>query len=61
MPHWAQAIGHALPLMYFIRIIRGIILQGNTVSMIWPDIWPILVIMIVVMMIALRQYRRTLD
>jgi ABC-2 type transport system permease protein len=29
MPGWAQAIGEALPLTHFIRIVRGIMLKGN--------------------------------
>src|SRR5919108_3320467 len=29
MPGWAQAIGEALPLTYFLRIVRGITLKGN--------------------------------
>src|SRR5262249_16069662 len=29
MPGWAQAIGEALPLTHFIRIVRGIMLKGS--------------------------------
>src|SRR5207249_10656985 len=29
MPQWAQWIGEVLPLIHFIRIVRGIMLKGN--------------------------------
>src|SRR3990167_8531304 len=41
MPKWAQWLGHVLPLTYFLRIVRGIVLKGNTFALIWPNLWPI--------------------
>ncbi|HEV3409110.1 MAG TPA: ABC transporter permease, partial [Chthoniobacterales bacterium] len=32
MPQWAQAIGEIFPLTHFLRIVRGILLKGNTAS-----------------------------
>jgi ABC-2 type transport system permease protein len=32
MPGWAQAIGEALPLTHFLRVVRGILLKGLTLS-----------------------------
>lgn len=61
MPGWAQAIGNLLPLTYFNRMVRGILLKGAGWSDIWPHVWPMLVFQIVVMSIAVRFYRRTLD
>jgi len=61
MPEWAQRIGSLLPLTYFLRIVRGIILKGNTFAFIWPSIWPMLVFMAAVILIALKRYRKTLD
>lgn len=61
MPIWAQWIGKMLPLTYFLRIVRGIILKGNGFFEVWPNIWPILVFMTVALMIGLIRYRRTLD
>ena len=29
MPGWAQAIGEALPLTHFLRVVRGVLLKGN--------------------------------
>jgi ABC-2 type transport system permease protein len=61
MPEWAQTIGQILPLTYFNRLARGILLKGNGWADLWPDIWPMLVFTTVVMTIAVRTYRRTLD
>src|SRR6266404_5499640 len=61
MPRWAQAIGNALPLTYFNRLVRGILLKGAGWADLWPHVWPMLIFMFVVMAIAVRFYRRTLD
>ncbi|MEZ0604186.1 ABC transporter permease [Paraburkholderia sp. IW21] len=61
MPRWAQFIGNLLPLTYFNRLIRGILLKGNGWTDLWPSVWPMALFTVIVMAIALRFYRRTLD
>jgi ABC-2 type transport system permease protein len=61
MPAWAQFIGNLLPLTYFNRLIRGIVLKGNGWEDLWPSVWPMALFTVIVMGIALRFYRRTLD
>jgi ABC-2 type transport system permease protein len=61
MPKWAQYIGSLLPLTYFNRLVRGILLKGNDWADLWPSVWPLAVFTVVMMGIALRFYRRTLD
>ncbi len=61
MPQWAQTLGNILPLTYFNRLIRGILLKGNGLWDLWPNIWPIVLFTVVVMGIAVKFYRRTLD
>ena len=61
MPDWAQAIGEALPLTHFLRIVRGILLKGNGMMEIWPEVWPLLAFAAVAWTVAILRYRRTLD
>ena len=61
MPQWAQVLGDLLPLTYFNRLIRGIMLKGNGWADSWPSVWPLIVFTLVVMTIAVKTYRRTLD
>ena len=61
MPDWAQWIGAVLPLTHFLHLVRGIMLKGNTLAELWPNIWPILAFMAVILALGLLVYRRTLD
>ena len=61
MPVWAQRIGEILPLTHFLRIVRGIILKGNSLDQILPNLWPITLFLIVSLSIGLKRYRSTLD
>jgi ABC-2 type transport system permease protein len=61
MPVWAQWIGNVLPLTHFLRLVRGIMLKGSGLLVLWPDVWPILAFAIGAIAIGLAVYRRTLD
>jgi ABC-2 type transport system permease protein len=61
MPTWAQAIGEVLPLTHFLRIIRGILLKGNGLAEIAPEIWPLALFTFVMLAIGIKRYRQTLD
>ena len=61
MPGWAQVIGEMLPLTHFLRLIRGVMLKGNSVPELWANIWPLLAFMVVVLAVGLKRFRRTLD
>ncbi len=61
MPGWAQAIGEVLPLTHFLRIVRGVLLKGNGLAEILPELWPMLAFLVVALTLALLRYRRTLD
>jgi len=61
MPKWAQVIGNLLPLTYFNRLVRGILLKGNGWANSWPSVWPIIIFTLVVMTVAVKTYRQTLD
>jgi ABC-2 type transport system permease protein len=61
MPVWAQCIGEILPLTHYLRIVRGILLKGNDMAHILPNLWPIALFLLVALSIGLIRYRRTLD
>jgi len=61
MPVWAQYIGTCLPITHFLRIVRGVLLKGNGLYEILPELWPIVLFVTVAMAIGIKRYRRTLD
>ncbi len=61
MPRWAQTIGSILPLTHFLRLVRGVMLKGNTFADSWPHTWPMLLFLLAVILIGLSRYKRTLD
>ncbi len=61
MPIWARAIGEAWPLTHVIRITRGILLKGNGLHAILPDVWPIALFAVVAGTVAMLSFRETLD
>jgi ABC-2 type transport system permease protein len=61
MPEWAQWIGEVLPLTHFLRVLRGILLKGNGLAEIAPELWPIGLFLLIAALIALARYRETLD
>ena len=61
MPIWAQWIGELMPMTHAIRIIRGMLLKGNGVGEIAPELWPMALFTLIVMGVAAWFYRETLD
>jgi ABC-2 type transport system permease protein len=61
MPVWAQWVGSILPNTHFLRIVRGILLKGNGLAEISPEIWPLLAFLVVAMTVGVKRYRQTLD
>jgi ABC-2 type transport system permease protein len=61
MPGWAQAIGEALPLTHYIRIVRGIMLKGASLYDLRVEAAALAGLMLVAMTLAVRRFRTTLD
>ncbi len=61
MPVWAQWAGELFPVTHALRIVRGVLLKGNGVAEIVPELWPIAAFTLVVVVIATWSYRVTLD
>src|SRR6202008_3230890 len=61
MPEWAQALGEALPLTHFLRIVRGVMLKGTGAAELLPELWPMLAFLAVAGGVALLRYKKTVD
>jgi ABC-2 type transport system permease protein len=61
MPRWAQWLGEIFPTTHAIRIVRGVLLKGNGVADIMPELWPMALFTLIVVTIGAWLYRETLD
>ena len=61
MPDWAQAIGQVIPVTHFLRVVRGALLKGQTLSDMWRELAALAAFVCVVTALAMARYRRTLD
>jgi len=60
MPLIPQLIGNILPLTYFIRISRGIIMKGVGVTVLWPDVAALVVYSLVVMIVRSLEFQEAI-
>jgi ABC-2 type transport system permease protein len=61
MPAWAQWVGEVFPTTHAMRIVRGLLVKGNSPADILPELWPIALFMVAVVAIAVWCYRETLE
>ena len=52
MPDWAQSVGEFLPLTHYLRIVRGILLKGNGLHDVNPDLWPIAIFAAIMLVVG---------
>ena len=60
MPRAVQYITLIDPLRYFLIILRGCFLRGGSVSLFWPQYWPLVLMGIISMIVAGKLFRRRL-
>jgi len=61
MPEPAQYLARILPITYYLRIIRGIVLKGIGLDELWADVWPLAVFGVVIFTLAVLRFRKSLD
>jgi drug efflux transport system permease protein len=61
MPEPAQYFARILPITYFLRIIRGIVLKGTGLADLWPEVWPLGLFGAVIFTLAVLRFRKSLD
>jgi ABC-2 type transport system permease protein len=60
MPLPIYLIGYAIPLTYFLKIVRGVVLKGWTIVDAWPHALPLLCMAILIMTVSAAKVRKRL-
>ena len=61
MPAPAQWIGAALPLTYFLRVLRGILLKGTGLEAFWRESVVLIGFSVVLIAASVRRFRKTVE
>lgn len=61
MPAAARAIGLALPLTHFLRVLRGVLLKGATLPMLTAEGALLVAFAVVLFAVAVRRFRKTIE
>ena len=61
MPEPAQLIGLVLPLTYFLKVLRGILLKGVVFTNVWQPTVSMIVIATVLLAVSVRRFRKTIE
>ncbi|MGE4282230.1 MAG: ABC transporter permease [Clostridia bacterium] len=61
VPVWIRPISFLIPLSYFMRIDRGIILKGVGMNYLWQDTLALLVFLTIILVTAIKRFRKSLD
>ncbi|MCX5776219.1 MAG: ABC transporter permease [Candidatus Firestonebacteria bacterium] len=60
MPEPAQYITYFIPLRYYLTIIRGIVLKGNGLDILWPDILALAAFGLIIFTLSSLRFRKKL-
>jgi ABC-2 type transport system permease protein len=61
MPQFFQWIGLLLPLTYFLKVLRGILLKGVGIASLWREVAALATFAAVLVALAVARFRKTLD
>ncbi len=61
MPQWVQLLTLAIPLTYYLEIMRGIVLKGVGLFALWNWVVPMTGLMVVIMGVAILRFKKQLD
>ncbi|MBM4441840.1 MAG: ABC transporter permease [Candidatus Rokubacteria bacterium] len=61
MPKGAQLLAATIPLTYYLRVVRGIVLKGVGLESLWPSLWPLAIFGAVVFTLSVLRFRKQLD
>jgi ABC-2 type transport system permease protein len=61
MPHVIQAVTYAIPLRYFLEIVRGLFLKGSGMAELWPQAAALLGFGVGIFSLSVLRFHRTLE
>lgn len=61
LPVLLQWVGLALPLTYYVNVVRGIVIKGVGFSFLWRQIVPLVVLALIVFGLAIRRFQKKID
>ncbi|HYL56901.1 MAG TPA: ABC transporter permease [Gemmatimonadales bacterium] len=61
MPEIAQWLGLFVPLTYFLKVVRGILLKGVGLEALWEEVLILVAFAVVLIVASVRRFRKTLD
>jgi ABC-2 type transport system permease protein len=61
MPAPMFYLGYLIPLTYFLRILRGIILKGVGLEHLWIEVVPLAIFGVVIFLLSVSRFRKTLE
>jgi ABC-2 type transport system permease protein len=59
MPEPAQWIGALVPLTYYLRVLRGILLKDAGIAAVWPETLALSLFAVVVIALSVRRFSKT--
>ncbi len=61
MPHWMQICSYAIPLRYFLVVIRGTFLKGAGIDILWPQMAAMAGLGVALLTAAILRFHKALD
>jgi drug efflux transport system permease protein len=61
MPALAQWIGAALPLTYFLTILRGVLLKGTGIAELWPEALALVGFAVGLVVLSVTRFHKTIE
>jgi ABC-2 type transport system permease protein len=61
MPHWMQLCSYAIPLRYFLVVLRGVYLKGVGMDVLWPQMAAMAGLGFALLTLAILRFHKALD
>ena len=61
MPAFAQWLGAAFPITYYLRVLRGILLKGAGIDAMWQDTLALVAFAIVLIAFSVRRFQKNIE